>query len=130
MQEFVKILNSFILLLELKPQITFDELGEDIDKWKQLINEVKQGRKIFDNIKNKNKKTFGSFIVDYSSLQKKVNNKYDIWYDELLDQFALKTNEGLKKFSQILNDAISFLYRIDSSDIIEFFFKISQTKKS
>ena len=131
-EEYVKTWVSYQVLWEIQPQIIYDKLGEDMDKWQQLMNELKQGRKTFDT--GENEKTFGAIIIDYSSVQNKVNNKYDTWHKEIMNQFALETNEGMKQFSKNLNDAKSVLDQnaLDnaSSDIVAFITQISQVKQN
>jgi len=131
-EEYVKTWVSYQVLWEIQPQVIYDKLGEDMDKWQQLMNELKQGRKTFDT--GENEKTFGAIIIDYSSVQNKVNNKYDTWHKEIMNQFALETNEGMKQFSQNLNDAKSVLdqnaLENASSDIVAFITQISQVKRN
>ena len=131
-EEYVKTWVSYQVLWEIQPQIIYDKLGEDMDKWQQLMNELKQGRKTFDT--GENEKTFGAIIIDYSSVQNKINNKYDTWHKEIMNQFALETNEGMKQFSQNLNDAKSVLdqnaLENASSDIVAFITQISQVKRN
>ena len=103
-----------------------------MEKWQQLMNELKQGRKTFDT--GDNEKTFGAIIIDYSSVQTKVSNKYDNWHKEIMNQFALQTNEGMKQFSHNINEARSVLDKNAledaSSDIVAFITEISQVKRN
>ena len=131
-EEYVKTWVSYQVLWEIQPQVIYDKLGEDMEKWQQLMNELKQGRKTFDT--GDNEKTFGAIIIDYSSVQTKVNNKYDNWHKEIMNQFALQTNEGMKQFSHNINEARSVLDKNAledaSSDIVAFITEISQVKRN
>ena len=44
------------------------------------MTELKEERKSFDN--SESEKIFGVICIDYSTIQSKVNNKYDSWYNE------------------------------------------------
>ena len=50
-------------------------LEDDVEKWTQLLNEIRQGRKTFDT--SDDKKTFGALIINYGGVKQEVNNKYD-----------------------------------------------------
>ena len=131
-EKYVKTWESYQVLWKIQPQVIYDKLGEDIEKWKQLMSEIKLGRKNFD--KGDNKKAFGSIIIDYSSIQTIVNNKYDIWHKEIMNQFALQTNEGMKQLSYNINEARSILKKNSlkdtSSYVIAFITEISKVKRN
>ena len=131
-EEYVKTWLSYQVLWDIKPQGIYERLGDDMDKWQQLMNELKQGRKTFDT--GDNEKIFGAIIIDYSSVQTKVSNKYDYWHKEIMNQFALQTNEELKQFNKNINEAKSVLEKNAlenaSSDIVAFITEISQVKKN
>jgi dynein heavy chain 1 len=44
-------------LWDLQSAQIYDMLGDDVDKWTQLLNEIRQGRKTFDT--SDDKKIFG-----------------------------------------------------------------------
>jgi len=44
----------------------FKELGSDIEKWQQLLNEIKKGRATFDN--SETEISFGAITVDYRAV--------------------------------------------------------------
>jgi dynein heavy chain 1 len=44
----------------------YDLLGDNIDKWNKLLNEIRQGRKTFDN--SETKKNFGAIIIYYGGV--------------------------------------------------------------
>lgn len=50
-------------------------LEDDIDKWQQLLNEIKTGRNTFDN--DDEEINFGAIIINYRLVQSKINSKYD-----------------------------------------------------
>lgn len=42
-------------------------LGDDVEKWTQLLNEVKSGRKTFDS--SDDKKAFGAVVINYGGVK-------------------------------------------------------------
>ena len=131
-EEYVKTWLSYQVLWDIKPEKIYDRLGDDMDKWQQLMNELKQGRKTFDT--GDSEKIFGAIIINYSSVQTKVSNKYDSWHKEIMNQFAQQTNEDLKQFNKNINEAKSVLennaLENASSDIVAFITEISQVKNN
>ena len=131
-EEYVRTWLSYQVLWDIKPQKIYDRLGDDMEKWQQLMNELRQGRKTFDT--GDNEKVFGAIIINYSSVQTKVSNKYDSWHKEIMHQFAQQTNEDLKQFSKNINEAKSVLEKNAlenaSSDIVAFITEISQVKNN
>ena len=71
-----------------------------MEKWQQLMIELKEERKTFDN--SESEKIFGAICIDYSAVQSKVNNKYDSWHQDIMNKFAETTNENLQSFSKLL----------------------------
>ena len=131
-EEYVKTWSSYQVLWQIEPQFIFTKLGDDMEKWQQIMDGLKQGRKTFDN--DKNEKVFGALVVDYSSVQDKVNNKYDYWHKEIMNQFAQKTNEGMIEFSKKIKAAKDILEKnsleSESGDIVAFITEISKVNKN
>ena len=131
-EEYVKTWSSYQVLWQIEPQFIFTKLGDDMEKWQQIMEGLKQGRKTFDN--DKNEKVFGALVVDYSSVQDKVNNKYDFWHKEIMNQFAQKSNEGMIEFSKKISAAKDILEKnsleTESGDIVAFITEISKVNKN
>ena len=131
-EEYVKTWSSYQVLWQIEPQFIFTKLGDDMEKWQQIMEGLKQGRKTFDN--DKNEKVFGALVVDYSSVQDKVNNKYDYWHKEIMNQFAQKSNEGMIEFSKKISAAKDILEKnsleTESGDIVAFITEISKVNKN
>ena len=131
-EEYVKTWSSYQVLWQIEPQFIFTKLGDDMEKWQQIMEGLKQGRKTFDN--DKNEKVFGALVVDYSSVQDKVNNKYDFWHKEIMNQFAQKSNEGMLEFSKKISAAKDILEKnsleTESGDIVAFITEISKVNKN
>ena len=99
----------------------YDLLGEDVDKWTQLLNEIRGGRKTFDT--SEDKKTFGAIIINYGGVKQDVNNKYDQWHKEILNKFGNKLKGTMKAFYQEIQGARRKLegLSIDASDDVTTF---------
>ena len=131
-EEYVKTWSSYQVLWQIQPQFIFNKLGDDMEKWQQIMKDLRQERKKFDN--EKNEKVFGAMVVDHSSVQEKVNNKFDSWHKEIMNQFAQQTNTGMKEFSSKINEAKKILEHNsidnDASDIVAFITEISKVNKN
>ena len=85
-EEYVKSWLSFQVLWDLDPNRMFEQLGEETEKWRQLMSEIRQGRKTFDSVDTE--KCFGPIVIDFRSVQSKVTNKYDSWHKEVINKFG------------------------------------------
>ncbi len=72
-EEYVKTWLSYQVLWDIQPKTIYDKLGDDMEKWQQLMTELKEERKTFDN--SESEKNFGVICIYYSAVQSKVNNK-------------------------------------------------------
>ncbi len=95
-ENYVKTWLNYQALWEIDSKKLYSVLEDNIDKWHQLLNEIKQGRSTFDN--SETERYFGSVLVDYRLVQAKINNKYDAWHKEMLEHFGTTYNDKLKKF--------------------------------
>ena len=96
-ERYVYTWTNYQALWEIDIKNVYDKLGEDIETWQRLLNEIKDGRKTFDN--SETERSFGgSVVVDYRMVQVKINNKYDAWHREILSHFGTTFNENLKTF--------------------------------
>ena len=94
---YVRTWTNYQALWEIDVKKVYDRLGDNIEMWQRLLEEIKDGRKTFDN--SDTEKVFGSaIVVDYRMVQVKINNKYDAWHKEILNQFGVTFNENLKTF--------------------------------
>jgi dynein heavy chain 1 len=67
--------RSYQSLWDIEQSHVYDLLGDNIDRWNQMLNEIRQGRKTFDT--SEDFKCFGGIEISYGTVQGKVNNKYD-----------------------------------------------------
>lgn len=76
-QEYVSTWRNYQSLWDIDQQkdIVYKQLGEEIDKWNQLLNEITQSRKTFET--QDDFIFFGGLEVSYGAVQQKVSNKYD-----------------------------------------------------
>ncbi|KAF1817029.1 putative dynein heavy chain, cytosolic [Eremomyces bilateralis CBS 781.70] len=85
--EYVAKWLQFQSLWDLRSEHVYDNLGDDLARWLQLLQELRKSRSTFDT--SANSKRFGRFLtVDYEQVQVKVNAKYDQWQHEILINFA------------------------------------------
>lgn len=131
-EKYVKTWLNYQALWEIEGKKVYDKLGDDIEKWHRLLNEIKQGRSIFDN--STTEKKFGAIIVDYRFVQVKINNKYDSWHKEILNQFGTTFNENLKTFFTAISNARRKLEKINfsgasSSEVTQFITELQEIKR-
>lgn len=130
--EYFKTWLSYQVLWDIQPRNIYDKLGDDMEKWQQLMNELRAGRKTFDN--SETQKSFGSIVIDYSLVQTKINNKYDSWHKEIMTQFANTLNENIKSFYKTIYSARINLENnsLDnvSTDIVTIITEIKESEKN
>lgn len=85
-QNYVDEWLQFQSLWDLQLDQVQDDLGEDLELWLQLIQELRQKRETFDT--SGMRRSFGYLVINYEQVQAKVNAKYDQWQHELLGHFA------------------------------------------
>ncbi|KAJ9053275.1 dynein heavy chain [Entomophthora muscae] len=95
--DYVNIWLQYQSLWDLEPELIYNQLGEDLHKWQQILTEIKRARSTFDN--SESEKHFGPIIVDYENVQSKVNSKYDAWQKEILREFGAKLGNSMREFN-------------------------------
>ena len=85
-QTYVDEWLQFQSLWDLQLDQVQDDLGDDLEQWLQLIQELRQKRETFDT--SGMRRSFGHLVINYEQVQAKVNAKYDQWQHELLGHFA------------------------------------------
>jgi dynein heavy chain 1 len=96
--QYYGIWKQYQALWDLQSLQIYDMLGEDVDKWTQLLNEIRSGRKTFDT--SDDKKIFGAVMINYGGVKQEVNNKYDLWHKEILNKFGTKLKQTMRAFHQ------------------------------
>jgi dynein heavy chain 1 len=109
--------TNYQALWDIDVRKVYDFLKEEIDKWQELLNELKRNRKTFDN--SETEKQFGPVIIDYSMVQEKINHKYDNWHKEILNHFGEKLADRVKGFHGEVARARERLEKINFSSGID-----------
>ena len=127
-EEYMKDWKSYRVLWEIQPKTIYDKLGNDTIKWQALMLELKRSQGKFNT--DETEKIIGSIVVDFSSVKKKVRSKYNAWHREVMDKFAEITNEGMKQFNSLVNEARTNLesnsLENEGKDIISFITEINK----
>jgi dynein heavy chain 1 len=91
---------QFQSLWDLQSEHVYEVLGDDLDKWLQLLLEIRKTRGTFDT--SEVSRSFGYVTIDYEQVQVKVNAKYDQWQHEILLKFASRlANKMTGVFTEI-----------------------------
>ena len=77
---------QFQSLWDLQSDQVYEELGEQLSRWLQILQEIRKTRSTFDTTEVS--RSFGHFTIEYDQVQTKVNAKYDQWQHEILTKFA------------------------------------------
>jgi dynein heavy chain 1 len=128
---YFDIWKQYQALWDLQSAQIYDMLEDDVEKWTQLLNEIRQGRKTFDT--SDDKKYFGAMVINYSGVKQEVNNKYDQWHKEILNKFGNKLKTTMRAFYQEIQGARRKLegLSVDASDDVTIFVtEIQEIKRS
>jgi len=129
--QYFCIWKQYQALWDLQSTQIYDLLGDDVEKWTQILNEIRQGRKTFDT--SEDRKQFGAIVINYGAVKQDVNNKYDQWHKEILNKFGNKLKGTMKAFYKEIQDARRKLesLSIDASDDVTIFVtEIQEIKRS
>jgi dynein heavy chain 1 len=85
-QKYVETWLQYQALWDMDIDTVCESLGDDLPQWEKLLLDLKRSRAIFDN--SASTMRFGPVIVEYGSVQTKVNNKYDQWQKNILSRFS------------------------------------------
>ena len=130
--EYIQTWFSYQVLWDLQSKNIYDKLGDDMGKWQQLMNEIKNGRKTFDT--SETDKQFGALYIDYSMVQSKISYKYDVWHKEIMNKFANTLNDNMKNFYTKIFNSRQVLENsnIDNSqtDVVAFITDLEESKRN
>ncbi|KAK9719430.1 dynein heavy chain [Basidiobolus ranarum] len=101
--DYVNIWLQYQSLWDLESGYVYSKLGEDLNKWQQILLEIKKARNTFDN--SETDKSFGPLIIDYEQVQSKVNAKYDSWQREILNKFGSMLGGSMRDFHTAVSKA-------------------------
>ena len=77
---------QFQSLWDLEVDQLINELGEDLARWLQLLQEIRKTREMIDT--SESSRHFGTVNIDYEQVQLKVTSRYDQWQHEVRSQFG------------------------------------------
>jgi dynein heavy chain 1 len=129
--QYFGIWKQYQALWDLQSAQIYDMLGEDVERWTQLLNEIRLGRKTFDT--SEDRKTFGTIVINYGGVKQDVNNKYDQWHKEILNKFGSKLKGAMRAFYQEIQGARRKLEALSidaSEDVTVFVTEIQEIKRS
>lgn len=114
---------QFQSLWDLEAEYVFARLGDALERWQQLLAEIKKTRATFDT--SATERAFGGgsstssggggstssggggevgtgagvvlLVVDYGQVQARVNAKYDAWQRDVLSRFGVKLGVAMKE---------------------------------
>jgi dynein heavy chain 1, cytosolic len=120
-EDYLRIWFNYEALWIIDAKKIYERLGDDINKWQALLNEIRENRRTFDN--SQTERSFGPLIINYRLVLNKINTKYDSWHAEILGHFGEKFGETLKSFFNNMLTAKGKLEKINfqnlSADIVE-----------
>ncbi|KAJ5078912.1 intein-containing dynein heavy chain precursor [Anaeramoeba ignava] len=132
-EEYTKLWFKNQALWDIEPERVYKEVGDDLDKLKNLLLEIQTERSGLDT--HSSSKDIGPITVDYSQIQTKVTNKYSAWHKNFLNKFAERLNSSMKEFHQTVADARTELekHSLDqdtTSDIITFVTQLTHMRRN
>lgn len=131
-EDYVNTWLGYQALWDTQASDVYKELGDNIELWQQLLEEIKQNRITFDN--SETEIHFGPIVIDYKAVQTKVNHKYDQWHKEILTRFGTKLGETMRSFNTTITAARIQLEKqsLDSAsaDVTLFITEIQDVKKN
>ncbi|KAK9469716.1 dynein heavy chain, N-terminal region 1-domain-containing protein [Lipomyces arxii] len=77
---------QFQSLWDLQPEKVYAVLNDDVNKWANILQEIRRVRMTFDTAETY--RNFGNIVVDYEQVQTRINAKYDTWQHDILLRFA------------------------------------------
>ena len=85
---------EFQALWDLEAEYVYNRLGDNLDDWQQLLQEIRKTRSTFDTSESHH--DLGVAVVNYEQVQAKVNAKYDSWQRDILSRFGGKLGTALR----------------------------------
>ncbi|VDN96525.1 unnamed protein product [Rodentolepis nana] len=112
--EYVKTWTSYQALWDLQLDQVYNRIGNNLEVWMNVLDEIKLMRKHFDV--SESKKSFGPILIDFEKVQSTVTMKYDTWHKEILNKFGSNLGNEMQDFYKQMSEARGELERrsIDS----------------
>ncbi|KAF4654456.1 hypothetical protein FOZ61_008250 [Perkinsus olseni] len=109
MAKYVYDWQKYEALWRAEPSALFNELGDDIEAWQQLLSEIRIARTAVDATRDT--EAFGPVAIDFSPIQEQVLHKYDQWQREVLQAFAMQMADQTRSMLSQLEKARGSLER-------------------
>lgn len=106
-QKYVQVWLQYQALWDMQTDSILTHLGDNLQKWNELLVEIKKARRTFDN--SETSKSFGPIVVDYAQVQTRVNMKYDALHKDILSLFGNKLGTVMNEFYIAIQKARSDL---------------------
>jgi len=90
---YVQSWMSYQALYDMDMESVVAELGTSLPKWEALLIDMKAARASFDT--SATRKRFGPIVIEYGSVQAKVNHKYEQWHKSILQRFGALLGDAL-----------------------------------
>lgn len=117
-------------LWDLQASTVYDDLGTDIDRWLDILHEIRNERSTFDTAETM--RSFGWTTIDYRQVQHKIHKKYDDWQVNFDEKFAAqlgplihstvdqmnatrKSLEGLSIETSSTTEAVGFISTVQTA---------------
>lgn len=85
---------EFQALWDLETEFVYNQLGDSLKDWQQLLLEIRRTRATFDTSESYH--DMGVAVINYEQVQSKVNAKYDAWQRDILSRFGLKLGSAMR----------------------------------
>ncbi|EDQ84975.1 uncharacterized protein MONBRDRAFT_12266 [Monosiga brevicollis MX1] len=83
-------------LWDVQLEVIVQELGGDLERWQELLTDIKKARKLFDT--SETVRRFGCAEVDFAQVQSRIALKYDSIHREFINHFAHLVGETMQAF--------------------------------
>lgn len=131
--EYVDIWLQYQALWDMEATTVFNRLGNDLNMWQRLLEEIRRSRRTFDN--SESEKRFGPIVIVYGQVQSSVSHKYDLWHKDILQRFASHLSESMRAFYSTISSSRLELERHQienesTADAVVFILRVQEIRKS
>jgi dynein heavy chain 1 len=102
-EEYLEKWYQFQSLWDLEPNQVFESLGSDMQKWLQILNEIRKERATFDTTDVS--RMFGLLNIDFKPVQARINSKYDAWQNDIIHRFSKQLGTQMKEVCSEMESA-------------------------
>ena len=117
---YMKTWQHYQALWDMEANDVYAFVGVDLQKWQQLLQQVKAARLTFDT--SDHRKTCGAIVIDFRQVQAQVSLRYDAWLKEFQAKFASVLADAMRSFHSMVSKMRTTLEQVSleagSSDVI------------